>query len=247
MIKKGPEEIEGKVPRRGEDNVSATREALALSLSPLERYQEQYNQAIHLWQTLGIDITSIPPWEHIAAQVTPEILARTKDFRASRLILIPPISRDAMIQALVKKFGAALAPYMHNFSDNNLWNNGREEELVWQGMIVETGKIPFDHKKQHKKSSDTQVIGLLKKYQAMGLSTVSSVRAALSIRLLDLLSDLPLDTLTLVVLNAEQVEKNPAIPLAGMFCEGKKLTFAPADRGEKATDIRLIPAIELAI
>lgn len=153
--------------------------------------------------------------------MTPEVLEKAQIIKdvfqwTPRLVLVPyHCTLDQMIQSIDLnkiKWLQKADTYHHESSNKNLWNNWKPFEIgekpQWWWMIVDaiTNPIP-DPDISWKMNHYKQTKALLKKIQDQNLTPLSTARKYLSLMILSLGENNPIDQKTWTILNAESLKE----------------------------------------
>lgn len=177
-----------------------------------EKYRGQYDVALNSLDAFGIDHKEAPTWADIAARLTLEKLALIEKVEGAKLIIVPPQSRQDLMKALntkVGKHGIKHEAYSYRLEDDQLWNNGKPENLTWEVAFVDGRQdLPYNEKAQAGKTAHEQVKALRALHEKDGMGTLEGARAYLSLMMQGLVAKAPTDEKYWTVLNAEVVAKD---------------------------------------
>jgi hypothetical protein len=177
-----------------------------------EKYYGQYETAIKSLDAFGINHKDAPTWNDIAARLTSEKLALIEKLEGTQLILVPPQSRQDLLKALdgkVGKHGMKREIYSYRLEDDQLWNNGKPENLAWEVAFVDGRQdLPYNEEAQAGKTAHKQVKALRALHEKDGVGTLIGARSYLTLMMQGLVANQPTDEKYWTVLNAEVVAKD---------------------------------------
>jgi len=192
--------------------------------SVLKNLEAQYPKMVATLKAYEISFEGMPAWEVVKAGLTPEVLTKALKLEKPTLLLVPPVSRQAMVAAINKH------PISRQKNDTNtyeldsddLWNGGKQEEKNWRIMVVEgVQEVAKDSKiTKERARNDTMTDAYIKKYAAQKLDVINDARTYLTLMMSSLQADEPIDQKTWTVLNGE-TRKKDALLSYGPWSDGQ--------------------------
>jgi hypothetical protein len=228
----------------------AVGEKMSLRESELfENMEKQYFLMIAALEGSGISMAGIPHWYEVEAGIL-ELLDKIPDLAEPTLILVPPVSRMALIKAINKKYPVQGTENIHyRLENNDLWNNGRlEEEKEWRVCIAEGVENVKNLRlkkegmiKDGKRPSHSAVVGfLLQKYRDHGLDVICDANTYLSLAMASMAAGKLIDTKRFTVLNGRIVSEDIMSEIAYGGCEnGQMILDANGRTPISPYDVRL--------
>ncbi len=214
-----------------------------------EKYRGQYTRALKALNAFGIDHKEAPTWDDIAARLTPEKLALIEKVEEAQLILVPPLSRQDLIQALnskVGQYGMKHKAMSYGLEYDQLWNNGQPESLVWEAVFVDGRQdLPYNEQVQAGKTGHEQVKALRALHEKAGIGTLSGARAYLSLMMQRIVAWAPLDEKYWTVLNAEVVAKDAKALLGYGGWQSNLVRLYYGRAGDRGDSLRLRGAVRV--
>lgn len=186
---------------------------------------------------------SVPSWGKIKNKLNAEVLAKARKLEEPILLLIPPVSRQTMVQAIdapyivkdpkpfrryygshfsfggdafcdVRMRGYATSTFM--LDDNDLWNGGEPEgkELSWEVTIV-TGVRDIKADKAITGTNYQRAKEWVKKYSDLGVDVMNDARTYLALVIRSLAAGEPIDKKSWTVLNAKNCTETSLVGYGG--------------------------------
>ncbi len=219
-------------------------------------YEPLYQSAVGALQAFAIDMTGIPKWETVRAALTPQVLNAAERLQKKTLILVPPLSRAALVAAVNSqkgKYGIRYDTYTDNLDNDALYNDGKPEGTpTWEVSIVEgVTDIGVNEALQMKggksRQNHEQVSALLKDLKGKGLEALSGARNYLVAMIGALVDGQPIDVQNWTVLNANTVDKNPKSYLGGGRWNNDRIYLATGQPSVQGSILRLRGAVRVKL
>jgi len=220
--------------------VSASPELLE---SMLQNLEAQYPKMAATMKAYEIALKGIPTWEVTKAGLTPEILTKALKLEKPTLLLVPPVSRHDLVEAVNKHPISRQTQkiYTCELENDNLWSGGDPEITKdWQILVVEgVQEVAKDPKiTRTNVRNDTMTKKYIEKYAAQGLDVINDACTYLTLMMTSLQAGEPIDQQTWTVLNGKTREKNALLSNGNWNNDRVYLFNASPDGGDDSLRLR---------
>ncbi len=220
MVRRVPEEVmRREETRRKLIAIGSYREPAKVDIAKedMESLGIQYAIMLKTLQRYKISLDCVPDWETIRKNLTPEVLEKARKLDEPALLLIPPVSRQAMVEAVnVHKASEEYDTNVWDIERDDLWNGGKPEgkKLAWEVSIV-TGLQEVEEGKTIKGDDYQRAKAWIEHYNDQGVDVINDARTYLTLMIRNLDIGKPVDKQNWTILNAKNFSENS--PLAFGF------------------------------
>jgi len=159
--------------------------------------ENQYPQMVATLEKYGLmsKRDKMPSWEQIKNYLNADILEKTLKLEEPTLIIIPPVSRQGMVNAINthKVKGKEYDTYTSEFENDDLWNGGKlETNDAWEVAIV-TGVQDVKADKAIKGTNYQRAKAWVRTYADQGVDVINNSRTYLTLMMRSLAAGKPID------------------------------------------------------
>ncbi len=183
--------------------------------------------------------SSLPSWEQIKNGLNAEVLEKARKLEEPTLVIVPPVSRQAMVEAINahKVPGQEHDTYVYEPGNNDLWNGGKPEgdALPWEVAIV-TGVRDVKADKAIKGTNYQRAKAWVNKYAGQGVDVINDARTYFTLMMRSLAAGKPIDKETWTVLNAKNLTESSLVAYGGWY--SVQVYLVAGDPGNESSNLR---------
>ncbi len=173
-----------------------------------EELEQHYDRMMEVLTHYKIPTSECPRKEKVLGALKPEILSVLIDLCEPRLLLVSPENRMMKMNALDSNRRKKQDPgHIYDVQDNNLWNGGNTnvEKQKWRVGVVEGKRDGINPISINATITRENIKDAVKKYRERGFDVVNDADTYLTLMMLSLAEDRPIDFLSATVLNGKNI------------------------------------------
>jgi len=194
----------------------------------IETLAGQYNIMLDTLKAYKISLEGMPTWELVLAELAPEVLKRVRKLEEPALVIVPPVSRQTMVEAIDahKVPGQKHETTNYKFGNDDLWSGGKPEATdAWEVAIV-TGVRDVKADEAIRGTNYQRAKAWVKKYEGQGVDVINDARTYLALMMCSLQAGKPIDKENWTALNAKNLTESSLVAFGFWNLDRVFLNFA---------------------